>query len=211
MTEEIIEMARQAGIRDCTCSGEFGCLEAFVKLVRDDALAQPEQEPVGLAHHIIGCFSAATAEGLTEALANTTDKHLADLVNRRLMYALYAAQEATTPPQPAQQEPWSDERAYHEGRADYEASVRYFVKARHPLFEELTKIQQARWVANAAKRLYTTPPAAQRQWLGLTDKEILSDDTLRYYYGMNGGAGPVSQKGKRVVAAIEAKLKEKNT
>jgi hypothetical protein len=33
---------------------------------------------------------------------------------------------------------------------------------------------------------------------------------LRYYYGMNGGAGPVSQKGKKVVAAIEAKLKEKN-
>lgn len=53
--------------------------------------------------------------------------------------------------------------------------------------------------------------AAQRQWVGLTDKEILSDDTLRYYYGMNGGAGPVSQKGKRVVAAIEAKLRQKNT
>jgi hypothetical protein len=51
---------------------------------------------------------------------------------------------------------------------------------------------------------------AQRQWVGLTDKEILSDDILRYYYGMNGGAGPVSQKGKKVVAAIEAKLKEKN-
>jgi hypothetical protein len=59
--------------------------------------------------------------------------------------------------------------------------------------------------------VYTTPPAAQRQWVGLTDEEILSDDILRYYYGMNGGAGPVSQKGKKVVAAIEAKLKEKNT
>jgi len=52
---------------------------------------------------------------------------------------------------------------------------------------------------------------AQRTWVGLTDEEILSDDTLRYYYGMNGGAGPVSQKGKKVIAAIEAKLKEKNT
>jgi hypothetical protein len=60
------------------------------------------------------------------------------------------------------------------------------------------------------KYVYTTPPAAQRQWVGLTDEEILSDDILRYYYGMNGGAGPVSQKGKKVVAAIEAKLKEKN-
>jgi hypothetical protein len=32
----IMEMAREAGIRDCTCSGEFGCLEAFAKLVRED-------------------------------------------------------------------------------------------------------------------------------------------------------------------------------
>mgnify|MGYP000010494155 CR=1 FL=1 len=31
--DEIIEMARKAGIRDCTCSGEFGCLKAFAKLV----------------------------------------------------------------------------------------------------------------------------------------------------------------------------------
>jgi len=45
----------------------------------------------------------------------------------------------------------------------------------------------------------THPP--QRTWVGLTDEEILSDDTLRYYYGMNGGAGPVSQKGKKVIAA----------
>ena len=57
--------------------------------------------------------------------------------------------------------------------------------------------------------LYTAPQP-QREWVGLTDEEILSDDTLRYYYGMNGGAGPVSQKGKKVIAAIEAKLKEKN-
>ena len=52
--------------------------------------------------------------------------------------------------------------------------------------------------------------APQRTWQGLTDEEILSDDTLRYYYGMNGGAGPVSEKGKNVIASIEAKLKQKN-
>jgi len=32
----IIEMAREAGIRDCTCNGEFGCLEAFAARVRED-------------------------------------------------------------------------------------------------------------------------------------------------------------------------------
>jgi hypothetical protein len=38
----------------------------------------------------------------------------------------------------------------------------------------------------------------------LTDKQILADETLRYYFGQNGGAGPVSKKGRRVVDAIEA-------
>jgi hypothetical protein len=31
--EELIRMAREAGIRDCTCNGEFGCLERFAALV----------------------------------------------------------------------------------------------------------------------------------------------------------------------------------
>ena len=57
--------------------------------------------------------------------------------------------------------------------------------------------------------LYTAPP--QREWQELTDKEVLADDVLRYHFGLNGGAGPVSKKGKAVIEAIEAKLKEKNT
>jgi hypothetical protein len=32
----VMEMAREAGIRDCTCNGVFGCLERFAKLVRED-------------------------------------------------------------------------------------------------------------------------------------------------------------------------------
>jgi arylsulfatase A-like enzyme len=49
--------------------------------------------------------------------------------------------------------------------------------------------------------LYTTPPAAQRQWTGLTDEEIqvVLDDPQKYYDTMNDFA-----------RAIEAKLKEKN-
>jgi hypothetical protein len=31
-----IELAREAGIRDCTCSGSMGCLKAFEALVRAD-------------------------------------------------------------------------------------------------------------------------------------------------------------------------------
>jgi hypothetical protein len=48
---------------------------------------------------------------------------------------------------------------------------------------------------------YTTPPAAQRTWVGLTDAEIQAiHDT--YYRRM----GP-----QEFARAIEAKLKEKNT
>ena len=46
--------------------------------------------------------------------------------------------------------------------------------------------------------LYTTPPAAQRQWVGLTDEE--RDDLLDNYITAEGRA-----------RAIEAKLKERNT
>jgi len=44
--------------------------------------------------------------------------------------------------------------------------------------------------------------AAQRK--PLTDKQILADEILRYYFGQNGGAGPVSKQGRKVVDAIEA-------
>ena len=33
---DTIEMSREAGIRDCTCSGSMGCLKAFEALVRAD-------------------------------------------------------------------------------------------------------------------------------------------------------------------------------
>ena len=33
MTQDIIEMAREAGIRDCICNGKWGCLERFANLV----------------------------------------------------------------------------------------------------------------------------------------------------------------------------------
>jgi hypothetical protein len=49
-----------------------------------------------------------------------------------------------------------------------------------------------------------------KDWVSLTEKEILADDVLRYHFGLNGGAGPVSKKGKTIIETIEAKLKEKN-
>jgi hypothetical protein len=48
--------------------------------------------------------------------------------------------------------------------------------------------------------LYTKP----QQRKPLTDKQILADETLRYYFGQNGGAGPISKQGRKVIDAIEA-------
>ena len=32
----VIELAREAGLRDCTCNGTLGCLERLVELARAD-------------------------------------------------------------------------------------------------------------------------------------------------------------------------------
>jgi len=52
--------------------------------------------------------------------------------------------------------------------------------------------------------LYTTPPAAQRQWVGLVDTDI-GDEYVRFE--IQGGFN----RFEYAVRAIEAKLKEKNT
>jgi hypothetical protein len=52
--------------------------------------------------------------------------------------------------------------------------------------------------------------SVRQTWVGLTDKEILADDVLRYHFGLNGGAGPVSKSGRKIVDALEAKLRSKN-
>jgi hypothetical protein len=57
--------------------------------------------------------------------------------------------------------------------------------------------------------LYTTPPAAQRQWVGLTDEEI------RKWWSIENGLEDCKLSKlddfTLAVRAIEAKLKEKNT
>jgi hypothetical protein len=50
---------------------------------------------------------------------------------------------------------------------------------------------------NSGTAFYTTPPAAQRQWVGLTNQELV--DLTSIY------------SGDPLYRAIEAKLKEKNT
>jgi hypothetical protein len=64
------------------------------------------------------------------------------------------------------------------------------------------------YIGGEAVPLYTTLPAAQRQWMGLTDEEIFSVlGNLQRKYN-----GPPTEDSRVVFAlAIETKLKEKNT
>lgn len=89
--------------------GEFATKERdelHVGIDKLAALAQPDDkaQPVAPAvlGEVIGCFEAAFTEGLQEALAETKDERLKDLIERRLMHALYAAQNAAPQP-PAEQ------------------------------------------------------------------------------------------------------------
>ena len=57
-----------------------------------------KQAANSLAQEVIACFDAAEAEGLSQVLSETGDERLKDLVERRLMFALNAAQQAMADP-----------------------------------------------------------------------------------------------------------------
>ena len=67
------------------------------------------------------------------------------------------------------------------------------------IVDVITPEEHARAAGEYTVPLYTHPP--QRK--PLTDEEILSDEVLRYHFGCNGGAGPVSQKGIKIIRAVE--------
>lgn len=81
----------------CNIAVTFGGtsqLEARISRAVGQFLARRATAGTELTDEVIGCFRAAEVEGLAEALANTTDERLKDLVERRLMHALYAAERA---------------------------------------------------------------------------------------------------------------------
>ena len=78
-------------VRDLTIAQDtIRALEASNRMLRD------------VAAEVSGCFHAAIDEGLQEALTETTDERLKDLVERRLMYAYPIADQAAAPEAPAQ-------------------------------------------------------------------------------------------------------------
>jgi hypothetical protein len=51
---DINEMAKEAGLRDWTCNGKYGCLERFAELVRADEREQALAAPVQLVAFEVG-------------------------------------------------------------------------------------------------------------------------------------------------------------
>jgi len=143
---DTIDMAREAGIRDCTCSGSMGCLKAFEAFVRAD-----ERKQVALDK------KAENARGLGLDYEPVQDVSLID-----------EGKTATPVQEPV-------------------ALVIDGVLVKSSLPEKYTG------------HLYTTPPAAQRTWVGLTDEEIEQE------------FGFIDELLRDCVYRTEAKLKEKNT
>jgi len=74
------------------------------------------------------------------------------------------------------------------------------------IFDVICPEEHARQEGGYTVPLYTTPPAAQRQWVGLTDEEI--DSIYEQHHNQYAECISVNFGYER---AIEAKLKEKNT
>ena len=52
--DQITRLAKEAGIRDCTCDGDFGCIERFASLV-----AAHEREECAKRLDSVGCDNCA--------------------------------------------------------------------------------------------------------------------------------------------------------
>ena len=66
----VIEMAREAGIRDCTCNGTLGCLERFAELIRAD-----EREACAKVCDETAKKAFALQSGFEDDLANVFLRH----------------------------------------------------------------------------------------------------------------------------------------
>jgi len=66
-------------------------------------------------------------------------------------------------------------------------------------YYDMTAEQWLNWALSVVT-VHAPPP--QRK--PLTDEQIMANDVLRYHFALNGGAGPISKQGRKVIDAIEA-------
>lgn len=124
-----------------------------------------EQKLREAAENAVGCLHAAETEGLQQALAETQDEHLKDLVQRRLLYAFEPLRAALAqPPAPEQQAPQSMTREQEEDKRFFDRLVASpsAPEAAKPLFADL---------------IAATPGAAEE----LKAVDAQADEVIRQY------------------------------
>ena len=121
-------------------------------------------------------------------------------------------------PAPVQEPVGYEHHEYRPYGAPGEIRIHAILKSRYTMPDGSTAgdyqwlIDQHRANKNTIKLipLYTTPPAAQRQWTGLTDEAIWSE--YQTLWPFHPAEEPRLAKDiAKFARAIEAKLKEKNT
>lgn len=149
------------------------------------ALAQPEQEPVAW-EDVLGAIARGWAH--PENARKPMDVQLAVAIAKEIqdMY--------TAPPAAPTQEPRCAVIVEVFGK-DWRLDYMSLPVGKHKLYTQ--------------QYVYTTPPAAQRQWVGVTDEEIESAISDGFARGLDDGN--VSNKTViKYVRGIEAALRSKN-
>lgn len=88
LADAVLALLAAAPQVETATTGAATVVVASAPVVATTAVSAPKANHLG---ELIGCFDAALSEGLQEALAETTDERLKDLVERRLMYGYWVA------------------------------------------------------------------------------------------------------------------------
>jgi hypothetical protein len=203
---DTIDMAREAGFFPEE-DFEHERLELFEAIVRADerALAAPVQEPVESWEDLHNALQRIDTAAVGLPTFEIRHEGGLDAVVQNIVDAIVALHEGATPPaaQPAPvQEPVAYQQRTRPNWKDETCWTPWEDCSKSEAEDCWNRPQIHDWLYEA-RALYTTPPAAQRPWIGLTDEErdqAWDDEILK-------------QDGAYVdfARAIEAKLKEKNT
>jgi hypothetical protein len=166
-------------------AGGGGMKDEALKLALDDLILEYHMETSSFAKRVNEIFKQALAAPVQPVPWS------------QALESVWAEPDDTPPAaQPAVQEPvaWEDVLGAIARGWTYPENVR------KPMDVELAVA-----IAKEIQDMYTTPPAAQRQWVGLTDEEII--DVI---HPLVMADMPDEATDYEIARAIEAKLKEKN-
>jgi len=193
--DEIIEMARQAGLPEAIIEMTPIAFETFAKLVAAKAIAELEsQEPVAwlLTDKNINSLQVDSIQRLIDRLKHAHHTDLCVRINGQdewFQADWLKHMVRVTPPQRTEQEPeaWMYQEYRDDDQFGWRDEIQFVQPPNDPnYFRNIVPV-------------YTTPP--QRTWVGLTDDEF--NELYDRYVPITCYA--------LLIEKVEAKLKDKNT